>query len=108
MLCPACSVILYKRVAFLHFLGATTKTVREREGFYAGEPKMRPPIASAGCFGEKGPTPNPGRGLRFPASRLQTRNSPHPHPNAAVKNRGLTAYNKTAGLVPKTQALPLL
>ena len=22
---------------------------------------------AAGCFGEKGPTPNPGRGLRFPA-----------------------------------------
>ena len=21
---------------------------------------------AAGCFGEKGPTPNPGRGLRFP------------------------------------------
>ena len=64
--------------------------------------------ARPGCFGEKGPTPNPGRGLRFPASRLPTRNSPHPHPNAANKNRGLTAYNKTARLVPKTQALPLL
>ena len=24
-----------------------------------------------------------------------------------IKNRGLTAYNRTAGLVPKTQALPL-
>ena len=62
---------------------------------------------AAGCFGEKGPTPNPGRGLRFPASRLHNRNSPHPHQKAAVQNRGLTAYNRTAGPVPKTQALPL-
>ena len=52
---------------------------------------MRPPIASAGCFGEKGPTPNPGRGLRFPARRLHNRNSPQPHPNAAVQNRSLGA-----------------
>ncbi len=69
---------------------------------------MRPPIASAGCFGETGPTPNPGRGLRFPARREENRNSPHPHQKAANKNRGLTAYNRTAGPVPKTQALPLL
>ena len=62
---------------------------------------------AAGCFGEKAATPNPGRGLRFPVSRLHSRNSPHPHPYAAVKNRGLTAYNRTAGPVPKTQALPL-
>ena len=63
---------------------------------------------AAGCFGEKAATPNPGRGLRFPVRRLHNRNSPHPHPNAAAQNRGLTAYNKTAGPVPKTQALPLL
>jgi len=60
---------------------------------------MRPPIASAGCFGEKGPTPNPGRGLRFPARWLPNRNSPHPHQKAAAQNRGLTAYNRTAGPV---------
>ena len=62
---------------------------------------------AAGCFGEIAATPNPGRGLRFPARHLPTRHSPHPHPKAAVKNRGLTAYNKTAGLVPKTPALLL-
>ena len=62
---------------------------------------------AAGCFGEKAATPNPGRGLRFPVRRLHNRNSPHPHQKAADKNRGLTAYNRTAGLVPKTQALPL-
>ena len=62
---------------------------------------------AAGCFGEIGPTPNPGRGLRFPARRATNRHCPHPHQNAADKNRGLTAYNKTAGPVPKTQALPL-
>ena len=39
---------------------------------------------AAGCFGEKAATPNPGRGLRFPASRLHNRNSPHPHQNATV------------------------
>ncbi len=60
---------------------------------------------AAGCFGEKAATPNPGRGLRFPVSRLHNRNSPHPHPKAAVQNRGLMACNRTAGLVPKTQAL---
>ena len=57
---------------------------------------------AAGCFGEKAATPNPGRGLRFPASRAANRNSPHPHQNAADKNRGLTAYNKTAGPVPRS------
>ena len=62
---------------------------------------------AAGCFGEKAATPNPGRGLRFPVNRLHNRNSPHPHQKAAAQNRGLTAYNKTAGPVPKTQALPL-
>ena len=46
---------------------------------------------AAGCFGEKGPTPNPGRGLRFPARWLPNRHSPHPHPKAAVQNRGLGA-----------------
>ena len=63
---------------------------------------------AAGCFGEKAATANLGCGLRFPVSRLHNRNSPHPHPNAADKNRGLTAYNRTAGPVPKTQALPIL
>ena len=46
---------------------------------------------AAGCFGEIAATPNPGRGLRFPVRRLHNRNSPHPHPNAAAQNRGLTA-----------------
>ena len=39
---------------------------------------------AAGCFGEKGPTPNPGRGLRFLARRATTRYCPHPHHHAAV------------------------
>jgi hypothetical protein len=63
---------------------------------------------AAGCFGEKTATPNPGRGLRFLASRAKIRHWPHPHQYAAAQNRGLTAYNRTAGPVPKTQALPLL
>ena len=53
---------------------------------------------AAGCFGEKAATPNPGRGLRFPARRATNRHCPHPHPNAAVQNRGLTVYNRTADL----------
>ena len=32
--------------------------------------------ARLGCFGEKAATPNPGRGLRFLASRATNRNSP--------------------------------
>ncbi len=32
----------------------------------AGEPKMRPPIAFAGCFGEKAATPTRPNGLRLP------------------------------------------
>ena len=62
---------------------------------------------AAGCFGEIASSSGTGRGLCFLVRRVANRNSPHPHPNAAVQNRGLTADNKTAGLVPKTQALPL-
>ena len=46
---------------------------------------------AAGCFGEIAATPNPGRGLRFPVSREETCDFPHPHHYAAVRNRGLTA-----------------
>ena len=54
---------------------------------------------AAGCFGEIAATPNPGRGLRFLVSRAENCHWPHPHPKAAVQNRGLTACNRTAGSV---------
>ena len=63
---------------------------------------------AAGCFGEKGPTPNPGRGLRFPASRLHNRHCPHPHqkrrctkprPNGLQQNGRARAKNTSPAVV---------